>query len=85
VGGLVTAVRDGFSGLLVKSHDPVDWAGSIGDLLSAPAERARLAAGAVEHARHFSWNRTAAGLLAVYREAVTSHRDARAELLDGVC
>jgi D-inositol-3-phosphate glycosyltransferase len=63
----------------------VDWARSIGDLLAAPGERARLAVGAVEHARHFSWNRTAAGLLAVYREAVISHRDARAALLDGVC
>src|SRR4051812_2965099 len=26
VGGLVTAVRDGISGVLVDTHDPVDWA-----------------------------------------------------------
>jgi D-inositol-3-phosphate glycosyltransferase len=78
VGGLVTAVRDGVSGALVDGHDPTDWARVVGGLLEAPARRAELAAGALDHARDFSWNRTAAGLLAVYREAVTSHRQARA-------
>ncbi|GII21358.1 D-inositol-3-phosphate glycosyltransferase [Planosporangium mesophilum] len=74
VGGLVTAVRDGVSGVLVDGHDPVDWARTIGRLLAAPGERAELARGAVAHARNFSWNRTACGLLAVYREAVAEHR-----------
>jgi D-inositol-3-phosphate glycosyltransferase len=74
VGGLVTAVRDGVSGVLVDGHDPVDWAHAIGRLLRAPGERARLAQGAVAHARNFSWNRTACGLLAIYREALSEHR-----------
>jgi D-inositol-3-phosphate glycosyltransferase len=74
VGGLVTAVRDGVSGVLVEGHDPVDWAGVLGGLLAAPARRARLARGAVAHARDFSWARTASGLLAVYREAVSENR-----------
>jgi D-inositol-3-phosphate glycosyltransferase len=78
VGGLVTAVRDGISGVLVDNHDPVDWARVIDGLLAAPGDRDRLAAGAVEHARNFSWNRTACGLLAVYRDAVAAHRDRRA-------
>jgi len=74
VGGLVAAVRDGTSGVLVEGHDPADWARVLGDLLAAPARRAALGRGAVEHAQQFSWDRTASGLLAVYREAVTTHR-----------
>jgi D-inositol-3-phosphate glycosyltransferase len=76
VGGLVTAVRDGVSGALVDGHDPADWATVIGDLLAAPARRAVLAEGAVAHASGFSWDRTAAGLLAVYRQAAWAHREA---------
>jgi D-inositol-3-phosphate glycosyltransferase len=78
VGGLATAVRDGVSGALVDGHDPVDWADVIGGLLAEPARRAVLALGAVEHARAFSWDHTASGLLTVYRDAVVSHRAARA-------
>jgi D-inositol-3-phosphate glycosyltransferase len=77
VGGLVTAVRDGVSGTLVDGHDPSDWAHVLGRLLDEPTRRAALSRGAVAHAVNFSWNRTAAGLLAVYREAVMSHRASR--------
>lgn len=75
VGGLVTAVRDGTSGVLVDGHNPLDWASTLASLLSASRWRAELSRGAVEHARAFSWARTAAGLLAVYREAVAEQRD----------
>jgi D-inositol-3-phosphate glycosyltransferase len=75
VGGLVTAVRDGVSGVLVDGHDAGDWARVLGGLLAAPSWRARLARGAVEHAHQFSWSRTAAGLLAVYRGAVAEYRN----------
>lgn len=74
VGGLVTAVRDGVSGLLVDGHDPVDWARALAGLLAEPGRRAALARGAVRHARNFSWTRTASRLLDVYREAVAEHR-----------
>jgi D-inositol-3-phosphate glycosyltransferase len=74
VGGLVTAVRDGVSGILVDGHDPQTWAGVLGDLLAEPGRRTRLAYGAIAHARQFSWNQTAASLLGVYRDAVSSHR-----------
>jgi D-inositol-3-phosphate glycosyltransferase len=91
VGGLVTAVRDGISGALVDGHDPADWARVVGRLLAEPARRADLARGAVEHAHAFSWDTTAAGLLAVYRSAVgTHHRERAASIirpraaLDGV-
>ncbi|GAA3738485.1 D-inositol-3-phosphate glycosyltransferase [Plantactinospora mayteni] len=84
VGGLVTAVRDGSSGVLVDGHHPRDWARVLGGLLAAPRRRAELSRGAVEHARAFSWARTASGLLGVYREAVAEYRDRLAsELADG--
>ena len=75
VGGLVTAVRDGVSGLLVDGHDPVDWARVLGELLPAAGRRAELAREAVRHARNFSWARTASGLLTVYRGAMAEHRE----------
>jgi D-inositol-3-phosphate glycosyltransferase len=74
VGGLVTSVRDGESGVLVDGHDPDDWARVMDKLLAAPAYRRVLSEGAVAHAAGFSWDRTADGLLRVYREAVTEHR-----------
>ncbi|TWJ25641.1 D-inositol-3-phosphate glycosyltransferase [Micromonospora endolithica] len=74
VGGLVTAVRDGVSGVLVDGHDPVDWARTLGGLLPDRARRTELARGAERHARNFSWDRTVSGLLAVYGEAVAEHR-----------
>ena len=74
VGGLVTSVRDGESGVLVDGHDPDDWARVLDKLLAAPAYRRVLSEGAVVHAAGFSWDRTAEGLLRVYREAVTEHR-----------
>jgi D-inositol-3-phosphate glycosyltransferase len=74
VGGLVTAVRDEVSGVLVHGHDPQDWARVLDRLLAAPGRRCELSVGAVAHAASFSWDRTAEGLLRVYREAVTEHR-----------
>ncbi|MBM2617404.1 D-inositol-3-phosphate glycosyltransferase [Actinoplanes sp. LDG1-06] len=82
VGGLVTAVRHGISGLLVDGHDPSTWAKVLDDLLAQPRELRRLAAGAVAHASDFSWDRTAEGLLRVYREAVTAHRALIAKRLE---
>ena len=70
VGGLPTAVADGVSGVLVGSHDPADFAAAIDGVVSAPGRRARMAAAARGHAERFSWQRTAEGLLAAYREAL---------------
>jgi len=83
VGGLVTAVRDGASGVLVDGHDPHNWAKVLDSLLAAPRLRRSLSAGAVTHAADFSWDRTAEGLLRVYREAVTEHRALIAARLEG--
>jgi D-inositol-3-phosphate glycosyltransferase len=84
VGGLVTAVRDGSSGALVDGHDPADWAKTLGFLLAEPRYRAELAAGAVAHAKEFSWCRTACGLLAVYREALSGQRERQPALAAGM-
>ncbi|MFC0030916.1 D-inositol-3-phosphate glycosyltransferase [Micromonospora chaiyaphumensis] len=74
VGGLVTAVRDGVSGVLIDGHDPVDWARTLARLLPDRLRRAALGRGAQRHARDFSWHRTVSGLLAIYGEAIAEHR-----------
>jgi D-inositol-3-phosphate glycosyltransferase len=84
VGGLVTAVRDGVSGALVDGHSAYDWARVIGTLLDEPQRRASLARGAVTHARNFSWNRTAEGLLAVYHDAALSKVEDHLATINGV-
>jgi len=82
VGGLVTVVRHGVSGMLVDGHAPGDWARMIAKLLTEPDRLARLGRGAVAHARQFSWKRTAAGLLAVYHDAAQSMVDSRLSAMD---
>jgi D-inositol-3-phosphate glycosyltransferase len=69
VGGLTTVVRDEVSGLLVDSHDATAWAGALQRVIGDEALRDRLAAGALEHARSFSWERTADATLDVYHQA----------------
>ncbi|SCL63542.1 D-inositol-3-phosphate glycosyltransferase [Micromonospora citrea] len=83
VGGLVTAVRDQVSGVLVDGHDPVDWARTLARLLPDRLRRTELSRGAARHARGFSWHRTASGLLAVYGEAIAEHRARLASELAG--
>jgi D-inositol-3-phosphate glycosyltransferase len=69
VGGLPTAVADDVSGVLVDGHDPQHWAKVLGDVLRTPRVLRRLSRGARPHAAQFSWERTADGLLAAYRDA----------------
>lgn len=75
VGGLTTVVDHGRSGLLVDGHDPRDWAAALRRLIDDPELTARLGRGALEHAREFSWERTAERTLASYRQARTLMRD----------
>ena len=70
VGGLRTAVRDGFSGVLVDGHDPEVWARVLDELLASPSLLARLSAGARAHAAAFSWPATAERLVEVYTGAM---------------
>lgn len=75
VGGLTTVVADRRSGLLVEGHEPRDWAAALRRLVDDPALTARLGAGAIEHARSFSWDRTAEATLGAYRDARRQMRD----------
>jgi D-inositol-3-phosphate glycosyltransferase len=77
VGGLRTAVEDGASGVLVDGHDPADYAAVLARLLADPAERERLAAGALVHAQQFGWPATATSMLEVYAEAMAAAAGAR--------
>jgi D-inositol-3-phosphate glycosyltransferase len=76
VGGLRTAVRDGYSGVLVDGHDPVVWARELEKLLGSPGRLAALSRGAIEHASAFGWPATADELIAVYTGAMNA-TDAR--------
>jgi D-inositol-3-phosphate glycosyltransferase len=71
VGGLRTAVRDGFSGVLVDGHDPVRWARVLAGLIGSPRRLASLSRGALEHASAFGWPATADRLIGVYTGAMT--------------
>jgi D-inositol-3-phosphate glycosyltransferase len=70
VGGLRTAVRDGYSGILVDGHDPEVWARVLAGLLASPARLASLSRGAQEHAAAFNWPATAERLVGVYTGAM---------------
>jgi D-inositol-3-phosphate glycosyltransferase len=78
VGGLRTAVRDGFSGVLVDGHDPEVWAAVLRDLVSSPRWLASLSRGALAHASGFGWGATADRLIEVYTGAMASARSGSA-------
>jgi D-inositol-3-phosphate glycosyltransferase len=72
VGGLVTAVDDGISGLLVSGHDPGAYADVLASLTADVERRRALSRGAVAHASGFGWDRTVDGVLDVYTDALAS-------------
>ncbi len=69
VGGLTTVVRDGHSGLLLDTHDPVAWAAALARVAGDADLRARLSAGALAQAQDFSWDATADAAIGVYARA----------------
>jgi D-inositol-3-phosphate glycosyltransferase len=70
VGGLRYVVDDGRTGLLVEGHDPGEHADRLLQILRDPALAARLGAEGSRQAHRFTWDSTADGLLAVYREVL---------------
>ena len=66
VGGLRTVVRDDYSGVLVHSHDPADWAQAIRRLVRTPRRLHALSKGALRHASTFGWSATVDQLARVY-------------------
>ncbi|MCW0213848.1 MAG: D-inositol-3-phosphate glycosyltransferase [Pseudonocardia sp.] len=73
VGGLPVAVADGRSGLLVPGHGSGQWADALARVALSPRRREELAAGAVVHAREFSWDRTTDALLDTYAGAAEEY------------
>lgn len=65
VPGLRDAVRDGESGLLVRSPDPIAFAAALRRVLDDDALRARLGEGARRYAATFDWDAVAGEISAV--------------------
>ncbi len=65
----------GEAGLLVEPDDVKGLAEAICAVAGDPVVRDRLAARAIDQAARFSWQRTAAETVAVYREAAVRGRD----------
>jgi glycosyltransferase involved in cell wall biosynthesis len=71
VGGLLDAVEDGVTGLLVPSRDPAALRTALETLLADGELRSRLGAAAREAARErFSWSSATERTLEVYRDAL---------------
>jgi D-inositol-3-phosphate glycosyltransferase len=68
VGGLRSVVSDGSSGFLVTPEDLDALEDRLLDVLRDRELRSKLSRGARHHARRFSWEDTAEGVLAAYRE-----------------
>jgi D-inositol-3-phosphate glycosyltransferase len=64
--GLVDAVRDGVTGVLVRDRGERAWAAAIEGLLRDPARRAVMAAASLAHARAHTWKAAAARLATLY-------------------
>jgi D-inositol-3-phosphate glycosyltransferase len=80
VGGLRTAVQDGYSGILVDGHDPAAWARVIRQLLAAPRRLATLSEGARRHASAFGWSATVERLTSVYASVLQCYPEGRSEV-----
>ena len=79
VGGLLDAVEDGVSGLLVPARDPRALRAAIETLLEDADLRRRIGGAAREAARErFSWAVATDATIASYRDAVASRETVRA-------
>ncbi|MBT2443644.1 D-inositol-3-phosphate glycosyltransferase [Streptomyces sp. ISL-36] len=70
VGGLPTAVWDGVTGMLVRGHDPVEYARRLLWLAAHRQARTTMGEAAVRHARGMSWRASAARTIEVYEAAL---------------
>lgn len=73
--GLRESVADGESGFLVPHRDASVWADRLAELCRDDGLRARLARGAIRHARRFSWDRAASETVASLRRVVEASRE----------
>lgn len=73
VGGLIYAVQDGESGVLIDGWDPRAHARALVDLLEDPARLELMSKQALEWAERFSWENTASRFLELYSGVVAAH------------
>src|SRR5690606_41346432 len=66
VGGLLSLVDDGRTGLLIGDRDPDRYAAAVAKLLDDPGLAATIGAAAHERARDYTWAFTAARLRRLY-------------------
>jgi glycosyltransferase involved in cell wall biosynthesis len=79
VGGLVDAIEDGVTGLLVPPHDPAALRNAIEALLADPELRQRIGAVGRKTARErFSWQVSTERTIAAYRDALQARSPVRA-------
>jgi D-inositol-3-phosphate glycosyltransferase len=74
VGGLPVAVRDGRTGVLVRGHNPADYARALAGFADDPALLTRMGGQAARHAQCFGWDTAAAATADVYTAAMQAHR-----------
>ena len=80
VGGLVHAVGDGTTGLLLPGRDPEAWAATVAGLLSSPRRLAAMGVAAARFAGAHGWDRTATRLLGIYADLVQAAREPALQL-----
>ncbi|MBG6238404.1 D-inositol-3-phosphate glycosyltransferase [Mycetocola sp. CAN_C7] len=74
-GGLLEAVDDGVTGLLLDSREPAVWTDAISRLLTDDALAARIGTAARVRAERFTWDRTAAATADVYTRLLNHRTD----------
>lgn len=68
VGGLLTLVDDGVTGLLIDERDPREYASAIGTILDTPSIAESMSIAAAADAGHYTWSTTAARLRRLYAD-----------------
>ena len=76
VGGVITSVADGVSGVLVDGHNPASYADVVRKIIADDDQRRALSTGAVSHAAKFGWDRTVEGVLEAYADAIAASAQA---------
>lgn len=74
VGGLVNAISDGRTGLLVKGHRAGAWAAALQALYDDERTRDDMGRAASIYAQSFGWQRTASRTIASYQRAVELYK-----------
>jgi D-inositol-3-phosphate glycosyltransferase len=68
VGGLLTLVEDGRTGLLIDERDPAEYAGAVRTILDTPSIATSMSISAAENASRYTWSTTAARLRRLYTD-----------------